>query len=43
MSGKVMREAKVAEAIPVHFSRKYKEEDILTIKKEFELALKNKS
>ncbi len=43
MSAKVMREAKVVEAIPVHFSRKYKEDEILEIKREFDLELKNKS
>ena len=35
MSGKIMREAKVKEAIPVHFSRKYDKKNILELKNEF--------
>lgn len=38
MSGKVMKDAQVKEAIPVHFSRKYKSEDIVTLIDEFEEA-----
>ena len=40
MSGKVMREAGVKEAIPVHFSRKYQEEEIADLRQEFEVAWK---
>jgi ribonuclease Z len=40
MSGKVMREASVLNPIPVHFSRKYGSEEIKTLIKEFEVALK---
>lgn len=42
MSGKIMREAKIGNAIPVHFSRKYKEEDIRELVAEFEKSWKNK-
>lgn len=38
MSGKVMREAQVKEAIPVHFSRKYKQADIDCLLTEFQTA-----
>ena len=38
MSGKVMLEAKVKEAIPVHFSRKYKADEIEQLIAEFEEA-----
>lgn len=38
-SAKVMRLAKVKQAIPVHFSRKYAEEEIAEIVAEFERAL----
>lgn len=41
-SGKVMREAKVKEAIPVHFSRRYEEEDLAVLREEFEKAFANK-
>ncbi|MDF1697575.1 MAG: hypothetical protein P1U56_17150 [Saprospiraceae bacterium] len=37
-SGKIMAEAKVKNPIPVHFSRKYKEEDINTILHQFTTA-----
>jgi len=37
-SGKIMKACKVKEAIPVHFSRKYKEEDIEILVNEFENA-----
>ncbi len=40
MSGKVMREAKVKEPVPVHFSRKYDEKQIQELIHEFETALK---
>lgn len=43
MSGKIMREANVGEAIPVHFSRKYKEEDIRELIATFEKAWKTTS
>lgn len=36
MSGKVMYEAKVEEAIPVHFSRKYEKDEIIELINEFE-------
>lgn len=35
-SGKIMKECEVKEAIPVHFSRKYEEEEIEILIKEFE-------
>lgn len=35
-SGKIMRESQVKEAIPVHFSRKYNEEQIREVIEEFE-------
>lgn len=38
MSGEVMRKSEVQNAIPVHFSRKYKEEDIEILIKEFNTA-----
>lgn len=38
-SGEIMKLAEVAEPIPVHFSRKYKEEDISDLVSEFEAAL----
>jgi len=38
MSGKVMQAAKVMEAIPVHFSRKYNEDQIKELIDEFEKA-----
>ncbi|PHN08118.1 MBL fold metallo-hydrolase [Flavilitoribacter nigricans] len=37
-SGKIMRQCRVAEAIPVHFSRKYEPADIERLKAEFEKA-----
>lgn len=40
MSGNVMKAAKVKTAIPVHFSRKYKAEEIKELMLEFEVALK---
>ncbi len=40
MSGKIMREAEVKDPVPVHFSRKYKEEEIKELVREFEVALK---
>jgi len=40
MSGKIMREAKVLNPVPVHFSRKYGTEKIEALVKEFEVALK---
>ncbi len=39
MSGKIMREAQVKEPVPVHFSRKYKEEDIKLLLEEFEKSI----
>ena len=36
MSGKVMRETQVEQPIPVHFSRKYKEEEVKQLIQEFE-------
>lgn len=39
MSGKIMRESEVDEPTPVHFSRKYKEEEIKELIQEFEEAL----
>jgi ribonuclease Z len=39
MSGKIMKEAKIEEPIPVHFSRKYKEDDIAQLVSEFNKAL----
>lgn len=41
MSGKIMREAKVLNPVPVHFSRKYGAEEIEALVKEFEVALKH--
>jgi len=38
MSGKIMRQAQVQEPIPVHFSRKYKQEDIDCLLAEFQTA-----
>ncbi len=38
MSGKVMQEAKVMEAIPVHFSRKYNQDQIEELVEEFDKA-----
>ena len=35
-SGRIMRECKVKEAIPVHFSRKYREDEIEILIREFE-------
>ncbi|GAA3517804.1 ribonuclease Z [Aquimarina addita] len=40
MSGKIMQETEVKEAIPVHFSRKYNEYEINELILEFESALK---
>ena len=40
-SAKVMNAAKVKEAIPVHFSRKYNEEEVQELIKEFEKARSN--
>jgi len=39
-SGRIMRECAVKEAIPVHFSRKYDEEDLRLLIEEFERAYK---
>ena len=39
MSGKIMKEAKIEEPVPVHFSRKYKEDDIAQLVGEFNKAL----
>lgn len=39
MSGKVMKASAIQEPIPVHFSRKYKEEDITELINEFNAAL----
>lgn len=39
MSGKIMKECEIQEPIPVHFSRKYKEEDISQLISEFNNAL----
>jgi len=39
MSGKVMRESNVKEAIPVHFSRKYQESEIEELTEEFNRAV----
>ncbi|MGK0363652.1 MAG: ribonuclease Z [Saprospiraceae bacterium] len=39
-SGRIMRECQVQEAIPVHFSRKYKSEEISEIMEEFESEFK---
>ncbi|MGH1386638.1 peptidase [Kordia sp.] len=39
MSGKIMKETNVQEPIPVHFSRKYKEEDVAQLISEFNAAL----
>ncbi|MEM6685034.1 MAG: peptidase [Bacteroidota bacterium] len=41
MSGKIMKAAGVQQPIPVHFSRKYKEEDIAQLISEFNAALLN--
>ena len=41
MSGKVMKAANVLEAIPVHFSRKYSEEEIEQLVAEFEKAVRD--
>jgi len=38
MSGKIMKECAVPEAIPVHFSRRYGDEDIARLRAEFEAA-----
>jgi ribonuclease Z len=40
MSGKVMKDSNVLEPVPVHFSRKYKQEDIETLVAEFNANLK---
>ncbi len=40
-SGRIMRECGVKDAIPVHFSRKYREEDVEVLIREFEEAYKN--
>jgi len=40
MSGKIMKETNVKNAIPVHFSRKYDEDQISTLIKQFENAKK---
>lgn len=40
MSGMVMKKANVAEAIPVHFSRKYNEDEIAELIQEFEDGMK---
>ena len=40
MSGDIMKQSNVKHAIPVHFSRKYDEEQIEEIIKEFEVAKK---
>jgi len=39
MSGNIMKKSNVQEPIPVHFSRKYKEEDISELIGEFNMAL----
>lgn len=39
MSGKIMKEAAIEEPVPVHFSRKYKEDDIAQLISEFNAAL----
>lgn len=39
-SGEIMRLANVKEAVPVHFSRRYGEDDINRLKMEFDTALK---
>ncbi|WP_298517851.1 peptidase [uncultured Kordia sp.] len=41
MSGKIMKACNIEEPIPVHFSRKYKEEDIAQLIREFNAALAN--
>lgn len=41
MSGKIMKESEIQEPIPVHFSRKYKEEDIAQLTGEFNAALQD--
>ena len=38
MSGRIMREAGVKEAFPVHFSRKYQEHEIEELVGEFQTA-----
>lgn len=43
MSGKVMQEAAVQEAVPVHFSRKYTPHEIKELIQEFEQALEIKN
>ncbi|NQX86003.1 MAG: peptidase [Flavobacteriaceae bacterium] len=40
MSGKIVKESKIKNATPVHFSRKYKKDDIEALLKEFETAQK---
>ena len=42
MSGKIMKQSQVQEPVPLHFSRKYKEEDIKQLIEEFETALLTK-
>lgn len=42
-SGNIMRECGVKNAIPVHFSRKYREEDIEILVQEFEQAYNNQN
>lgn len=39
ISGKIMKEANIKEAVPVHFSRKYNAEEIETLVAEFNAAL----
>ncbi|KXX66561.1 peptidase [Flammeovirga sp. SJP92] len=41
MSGKIMKECEVKRAYPIHFSRKYKEEDIEKLIAQFEKAYAN--
>jgi ribonuclease Z len=42
-SGKIMEECEVKEPVPVHFSRKYSEEQIEGLKREFEEAFKKET
>lgn len=42
MSGRIMRQTEVREPVPVHFSRKYKEDEIKLLIEEFETALNPK-
>ncbi|MGY3795701.1 peptidase [Aquimarina sp. 433] len=43
MSGRIMKESEIKDPIPVHFSRKYDEDEIKELINEFEFELQNKT